>query len=75
MFSPTCGCCKSGVEYIARHVDPHSQMLSGVSPQYLADGVVGMLETDAPGHMPDSVTLAAWIGEYQSARERLRPCA
>ncbi len=64
-----CGCCKSGVEYVARHVDDGGFMPLGMDPMVLAREYIDAIDPSfTPPHLPDEVTLGLWMGAYQVAR-------
>ena len=70
---PRCGCCKTGAEYIHRHVDCVGRVPLGVNANLLALAVLEHLEDGyAPAYVPDVQTLTAWIRQAQS--EQCQPC-
>lgn len=66
-----CGCCETGVEYVARHVDQGGFMPAHLDSKVLAQAYIGTFDTNClPPHLPDVCSLSAWIGEYGQSRRR-----
>lgn len=65
-----CGCCKTGGEYVARHLDPHNLLTPDAKPSVLAAMLLDMYGEVVPSHVPDRVTLAKWIAMRQNQLRR-----
>ena len=69
MCAPRCGCCKTALQFIQRHVDPAGHMPLDVDPTVLAKAYIELFDDVAiPPHLPDQHTLARWIQETQAAK-------
>jgi len=67
---PHCSCCKTGAEYIRKHIDCVTRVPLGVDPEVLAVAAIEHLEEGyAPSYVPDRHTMAAWLREAQAARQ------
>ena len=70
MFVPRCGCCPTGSEYVARHLDPADHLPVGVDPRFLANEMCGnLVGWMVPSHLPPVEILALWIAQRQNEKQ------
>lgn len=75
-MQPNCGCCRTGTQYVRRHLDPRGNLPLRIDAAYLARELLAMYDGFVPAHVPALDVLTAWIRDAQRERQsRLRACA